>query len=72
MRGTLTIFRRELGGYFGTPVAYVFLIIFLVLSGYLTWVMGGFYERGQADLRAFFAVHPLLYLALIPALSMRL
>ncbi len=72
MRGTITVFRRELGGYFGTPVAYVFLIIFLVLSGYLTWVMGGFYERGQADLRAFFSVHPLLYLALIPALSMRL
>ena len=72
MRGTFVVLKRELGAYFGTPVAYVFLIIFLVLSGYLTWNLGQFYELGQADLRPFFAIHPLLYLALIPALSMRL
>ena len=72
MRGTYIVLKRELGGYFGTPVAYVFLIIFLVLSGAMTWVMGNFYEAGQADLRSFFALHPMLFLALIPALSMRM
>jgi len=72
MRGTKVVFKRELSAYFGTPVAYVFLMIFLVLSGYVTWSLGNFYEGNQADLRPFFATHPLLYLALIPALSMRL
>ena len=72
MKGTLTVFRRELRGYFATPVAYVFLVIFLVLSGVFTWSLAGFYESEQADLRMFFGFHPWLYLALIPALSMRL
>ncbi|QDV07598.1 ABC-2 family transporter protein [Planctomycetes bacterium Poly30] len=72
MRGTLTIFKRELAGYFATPVAYVFLIIFLMLAGVFTWQIGGYYDVGQADLRGFFSFHPWLYLALIPALSMRL
>jgi ABC-2 type transport system permease protein len=72
MRGTMTIFKRELSGYFATPVAYVFLIIFLILSGVFTWQLGRYYDAGQADLRAFFQFHPWLYLALIPALSMRL
>jgi len=72
MSGTLTIFKRELAGYFGTPVAYIFLVIFLLLSGVLTWKIGGFYDLDQADLRSFFAFHPWLYLALIPAISMRL
>jgi ABC-2 type transport system permease protein len=66
------IFRRELTAYFATPLAYVFIVIFLVLSGALTFYMGGFFERGQADLQAFFNFHPWLYLFLIPALSMRL
>lgn len=72
MRGTLPIFKRELSGYFATPVAYVFIVIFLVLTGIFTWQLGGFFERGQADLRPFFDFHPWLYLFLIPAVSMRL
>jgi len=72
MRNILTIFRRELGGYFTTPLAYVFIVIFLVMAGMLTFFVGGFFERGQADLQPFFAFHPWLYLVLIPALSMRL
>lgn len=67
-----TLFRRELKSYFATPVAYVFIVIFLVLMGTFTFYLGGFYERGQADLRPFFNFHPWLYLFLVPALSMRL
>jgi gliding motility-associated transport system permease protein len=69
---TLTICRRELAGYFATPIACVFIIIFLVLAGILTFFAGNFFERGQADLQSFFVFHPWLYLVLIPALSMRL
>jgi ABC-2 type transport system permease protein len=72
MRGLLPIFERELSGYFATPVAYVFIVIFLVLTGIFTWQLGNFFERGQADLRPFFDFHPWLYLFLIPAVSMRL
>jgi len=66
------ICRRELAGYFATPLAYVFIVIFLVLGGILTFFVGDFFERGQADLRPFFTFHPWLYLVLIPAVSMRL
>ena len=66
------LFRRELSSYFATPVAYVFIVIFLVLMGTFTFYLGGFYEQGQADLRPFFNFHPWLYLFLIPAVSMRL
>jgi len=69
---TGAILKRELGNYFATPVAYVFIVIFLVLSGVFTFYLGGLYERGQADLQPFFTFHPWLYLFLIPALSMRL
>ncbi|HEN46756.1 MAG TPA: ABC transporter permease, partial [Mizugakiibacter sp.] len=72
MSATGAILRRELGNYFATPVAYVFIVIFLVLSGVFTFYLGGLYERGQADLQPFFTFHPWLYLFLIPALSMRL
>jgi ABC-2 type transport system permease protein len=72
MRNVLTIFRRELASYFATPLAYVFIVIFLVMAGMLTFFVGDFFERGQADLQPFFAFHPWLYLVLIPALSMRL
>src|SRR5487761_1164892 len=72
MRNVLTIFRREFASYFATPLAYVFIVIFLVLAGVLTFFLGDFFERGQADLRPFFMFHPWLYLVLIPALSMRL
>jgi ABC-2 type transport system permease protein len=67
-----TIFRRELRSYFATPVAYVFIVIFLVLTGMFTFYLGNFFERGQADLLPFFNFHPWLYLFLVPALSMRL
>ena len=72
MNRTLTLARREFRGYFATPVAYVFIVIFLVLTGLFTFYVGGFYERGQADLEAFFRFHPWLYMLLIPAISMRL
>jgi ABC-2 type transport system permease protein len=66
------VVRRELRSYFVTPVAYVFLVIFLVLSGILTFYVGDFYERGQADLQPFFVMHPWLYLILVPAITMRM
>jgi ABC-2 type transport system permease protein len=66
------VFRRELRSYFVTPVAYVFIVIFLVLMGTFTFYLGGFYERRQADLSPFFNYHPWLYLFLVPAIAMRL
>jgi ABC-2 type transport system permease protein len=72
MRNIWYIFKRELGGYFATPVAAVFLVIFLVLASVFTFYLGNFFERGQADLQAFFSFHPWLYLFLIPAIAMRL
>jgi len=66
------IFKRELASYFATPLALVFIVIFLILSGAFAFYLGGFYERGQADLAPFFMYHPWLYLFLIPAISMRL
>ncbi len=72
MNAMLAIMRRELRSYFLTPVAYVFIVIFLVLTSTFTFYLGGFYERGQADLAPFFNFHPWLYLFLVPALSMRL
>ena len=72
MSGAVNVMRRELTGYFATPVAYVFLVIFLVMTGIFTFYLGGFYERGFADLDPFFRFHPWLYLFLVPAISMRL
>jgi ABC-2 type transport system permease protein len=66
------LFKRELQSYFSTPVAYVFIVIYLVLMGTFTFYLGRFFERGQADLSAFFSFHPWLYLFLVPAISMRL
>lgn len=66
------IMRRELASYFSTPLAYVFIVIYLMLSGVFTFYLGNFYERGQADLTPFFSFHPWLYLFLVPAISMRL
>lgn len=68
----MAVMRRELRGYFVTPVAWVFGVIFLVLAGALTFYLGHFYARGQADLQPFFRFHPWLYLFLVPALSMQL
>ena len=72
MKNIKAILKRELYGYFSTPVAYVFIVIFLFMSGIFTFYVGAFYERGQADLEPFFRFHPWLYLFLIPAISMRL
>jgi ABC-2 type transport system permease protein len=72
MRQVAIVFRRELGAYFATPLAYVFIVMFLVLAASFTFYLGGFYERNQADLEPFFVFHPWLYLFLIPAISMRL
>ena len=72
MGAILVIAKRELRGYFATPLAYVFIVIFLALTGWFTFYLGGFYERGQADLTPFFNFHPWLYLLLVPAISMRL
>ena len=67
-----TIARRELAAYFESPVAYVFLVIFLLLAGFFTFTAGSFFERGEASLAAFFGWHPWLYLVLVPAAGMRL
>ncbi len=72
MRNVAVVFRRELASYFATPLAFVFIVIFLVLAGAFAFYLGNFFERGQADLTPFFTFHPWLYLFLIPALSMRL
>jgi len=72
MSPVLAIMRRELRSYFVTPLAYVFLVIFLFLAGVLTFYVGDFYERGLADLQPFFDFHPWLYLVFAPALTMRL
>lgn len=72
MRNVGIIMRRELASYFATPLAYIFLLIFLVLVNLFTFYLGEFFERGQADLNPFFSYHPWLFLFLIPAVSMRL
>jgi ABC-2 type transport system permease protein len=72
MNAALILFKRELRSYFATPLAYVFIVIFLVLAAVFTFQVGGFFERGQADLQPFFRWHPWIYLVLIPAISMRL
>lgn len=72
MNPTAAVLKRELKAYFATPVAYVFIVIFLFLTGVFTFYVGGFYERNQADLEPFFRFHPWLYLFLIPAIAMRL
>lgn len=72
MNALCTVYKRELAAYFATPLAYVFIVIFLALAGAFTFFLGNFFERGQADLAPFFLFHPWLYLLLVPAISMRL
>ena len=72
MSSLFSVTRRELSGYFATPVAYVFIVVFLFTAGIFTFYLGQFFERGQADLRAFFLFHPWLYLFFLPAIAMRL
>ena len=68
-----TIAKRELAAYFSSPVAYVFIVIFLLLNGFFTFMVGGFFERGEASLtNSFFMWHPWFYLFLVPAVGMRL
>ena len=71
MKVIWTLVKRELGAYFTSPVAYVFLVIFLLLAGFFTFTAGNFFERGEASLAAFFAWHPWIYLVLVPAVGMR-
>lgn len=72
MRPIITIAKRELSGYFASPVAFVFIVIFLLLSGFFTFMVGNFFERGQANLEMFFYWHTWLYLFLVPAVGMRM
>ncbi len=72
MRGMLAVFKREFAAYFATPIAYVFIVIFLFAMGAFTFYIGHFYENGSADLAVFFGYHPWLYLFLVPAIGMRL
>ena len=72
MQTITTITRRELNGYFSSPLAYVFIVIFLALAGGMTFYIGGWLDRGRADLDTFFNWHPWLYLFLVPAIGMRL
>ncbi len=72
LRHIQAIVKRELASYFSHPVAYIFIVIFLILSGFFTFMVGGFFERDQASLDAFFFWHPWLYLFLVPAAGMRL
>ena len=71
-RNTWTLTKRELAGYFASPVAYVFIIIFLLSSGSFTFMLGQFFPRGEASLSAFVMWHPWLYLFLVPSVGMRL
>ncbi len=72
MKNAFSVFKREFKSYFDSPVAYVFLTAFLVLTGFLTFVVAFFYERGQAELTPFFFWHPWVYLLLVPAATMGL
>jgi ABC-2 type transport system permease protein len=72
MKAVWIIAKRELAAYFTSPVAYVFLVIFLLMTGFFTFTAGNFFERGEASLAAFFGWHPWVYLVLVPAVGMRL
>jgi ABC-2 type transport system permease protein len=72
MRNIWIITKREIGGYFATPLAYIFVAAFAALTGAFTFYVGGFFERGQSDLRPLFEFQPWLLLLLVPAISMRL
>jgi ABC-2 type transport system permease protein len=68
----IAIAKREINGYFASPIAFVFIVIFLLLSGFFTFMVAGFFENGQATLGPFFVWHPWLYLFLVPAVGMRM
>ncbi|MEM6900704.1 MAG: ABC transporter permease subunit, partial [Pseudomonadota bacterium] len=70
--GFTAVYRRELQTYFTTPMAYVFMAVFLLAVGVFTWEAGNFFDSGRADLAPFFVWHPWLYMIFMPALAMRL
>ncbi|MBT6961295.1 MAG: ABC transporter permease subunit, partial [Rhodospirillaceae bacterium] len=72
MRNLWIIAKRELKGYFTTPMAFIFVAIFVAMTGAFTFYIGRFFDRGQASLEPFFSFHPWLYLLLVPAVAMRL
>jgi ABC-2 type transport system permease protein len=72
MSNIVAITKREISGYFASPIAFVFIVIFLLLSGFLTFMVAGFFENGQATLTSFFVWLPWLYLFLVPAIGMRM
>lgn len=72
MRNIWILCKRELISYFSTPIAYVFIVVFLLISSLATYYVGNFFARGQADLVPFFSFHPWLYMLFVPAISMRL
>jgi ABC-2 type transport system permease protein len=72
VRNTWIIARREFVGYFASPLATIFLVVFVALTGAFAFFVGGFFDRGQADLAPFFQYHPWLFLLLVPAVAMRL
>ena len=72
MKNTWSIATRELASYFNSPVAYVFIVIFLLLTGFFTFMMGGFFRFKEATLTSFFVWHPWLYMRLVPAVGLRL
>jgi ABC-2 type transport system permease protein len=72
LENIFAVFKREIKSYFSSPVAYVFIVIFLLLSGFFTFYVGNFFEAGQADLSRFFQWHPWLFIFLIPSVSMGL
>jgi ABC-2 type transport system permease protein len=72
MSPVIAIAEREINGYFASPIAFVFIVIFLLLSGFFTFMVAGFFENGQATLAPFFTWHPWLFLFLVPAVGMRM
>ena len=72
MKPVMAVFKREFAAYFATPLAYVFIVIFLLAMGAFTFYVGHFYDNGVANLSVFFGYHPWLYLFLVPAIGMRL
>ena len=72
MSNVIAIAKREMSGYFASPIAFVFIVIFLLLSGFLTFMVAGFFENAQATLTSFFMWLPWLYLFLVPAIGMRM
>jgi ABC-2 type transport system permease protein len=72
VKSLIAVYRREILSYLTTPLAYVFVAVFLIAVGTFTFQVGGFFEQGRADLASFFAFHPWLFIVFMPAIAMRL